>query len=106
MLKMSSVNAALRKLGLILIFLSSSLTIKLKNLVYFYDLNYVRCNIILKFHVQNSQCAFQNKQVSISSTLYSRVFSTNIISAAFSSYTHIVKAAEMYVHTKNLYVER
>jgi len=35
-------------------------------------------------------------QVSISSTLNPCVFRTNVISAAFSSYMYIVKAAETY----------
>jgi len=38
---------------------------------------------------------------SISSTLNARVFHTNVISAAFSSYMYIEKAAETNFFTKN-----
>ncbi len=34
------------------------------------------------------------QQVSISSTLYARVFRTNVVSADFSSYVYLEKAAE------------
>ncbi len=47
---------------------------------------------------------FSSYLLSISSTWNARVFHTNGISAAYSSYMNVVKAAKTYICTKNLYI--